>query len=242
MKAIYYVISVSLAAIAVFIYLLLGDTQKSVPKITLSYFVDEKEIAESIVKRLDQEIAKANAFWVGIEPGKIEQLEVAFQLKAEIEKKQGFVTVIADQELGLSKDWLEKFKTVEVVGLKENVKELAQLLGDLEKKNQRYFLLTASLYSTAAIKKNQIHQIKEIQPIHPMTFSFAFFPIKSEFEKQMLFSCFAEDSSGTADWGCMVANKARFMRRRVNEKNPKPWIGAMDLIGEYDYMVLLYKK
>lgn len=242
MKAIYYVIGVSLAAIGIFIYLLLGDTQKSVPKIKLSYFTGEKEIAESIVKRLDQEIAQANAFWVGIEPGKMEQLEVALQLKAELERKQSFVTVIADQELDLSKEWQEKFKAVEVIALKEHVKELGQLLGNLEKNKQKYFLLTASIYSTATIKQNQIHQIKKISGISPLTFSFGYFPVTADLENNMTFPCRTEDHSGTADWGCVVANKARFIRRKIEEKNEKPWIGAMDLIGEKDYMVLLYKK
>lgn len=242
MKAIYWVVGVSLSGIGIFIYLLLGDSQKSVPKIKLSYFIDEKEIAESIVKRLDQEISKANAFWVGVEPGKAEQLEVALQLKNEFEKKQAFITVIVDQELDLSKEWYEKFKTVETVALKANAKDLVQLLGDLEKNNQRYFLLTAAIYSTASIKKNQIHQMKEVKPIHPMTFSLAYFPIRAELEGQMVFPCRTEDHSGTADWGCAVANKSRFIRRKIDEKNEKPWIGAMDLIGEKDYMVLLYKK
>jgi hypothetical protein len=242
MKAIYYVIGVSLAAIGIFIYLLLGDTQKSVPKIKLSYFASEKEIAESIQKRLDQEIAQINAFWVGIEPGKAEQLEVALQLKAELEKKQRFVTVIVDQELDLSKEWLEKFKTIEVIALKEHVKELGQLLGDLEKAKQRYFLLTASIYSTATIKQNQIHQIRTAAGISPMTFSFGYFPVTADLENNMAFPCRTEDHAGTADWGCVVANKARFIRRKIEEKNEKPWIGAMDLIGEKDYMVLLYKK
>lgn len=242
MKAIYWVIGVSVVGIGVFVYLMLGDTQKSVPKIQLSYFVDEKEIAESITKRLEQEISKSNAFWVGVEPGKNEQLEVAVQLKNELAKKQVFNTVIIDQELNLSKEWLEKFQTVEVTSVKENLNALADLLSNLEKNKQRYFLLTASIYSTASIKKNQIHQMQELKGIQPTTFSFAYFPIRTELEGNMLFSCSTEDHAGTADWGCAVANKARFVRRKVNEKNEKPWIGVMDLIGENDYMILTYKK
>lgn len=242
MKAIYYVIGVSMAAIGVFIYILLGDTQKSVPKIKLSYFTGEKEIAESVIKRLEQEISQTNSYWIGVEPGKSEQLEVALQLKSELEKKQNFITVLVDQELDLSKEWIEKFKAVELISIKENVKVLAQLLGDLEKNKQSYFVLTASIYSTAAIKQNQIHQVKQISPISPMTFSFGYFPITADLEASMLFPCITEDHSGTSEWGCMVANKARFIRRKIDEKNEKPWIGAMDLIGEKDYMLLLYKK
>lgn len=242
MKAIYYVIAVTAVAIGVFIYLMLGDTQRSVPKIKLSYFADEKSIVQSITESLNPELALMNYFWVGIEPGKAEQIEVALQLKQDLEQKAAFSTVIVDQELGLAKEWLEKFGAVEVVLLKENLKDVANLLGDLESRQQRYFLLTASIYSTALIQKNQIHQAKQIKPIQPMTFSFAYFPIHAEDEKNMLFPCRTEDHSGTSEWGCAVANKSRFMRRRINKKNEKPWIGAMDLIGDKDYMVLLYKK
>ncbi len=242
MKAIYWVIGVTVVAVGVFIFLLLGDTQKTIPKIQLSYFVDEKEIAESIQKRLDQEISKSNSFWIGLEPGRDEQLEVALQLKQQLEKSAPFQTVILDQELNLRKEWVEKFKVVETIGIKENFQSVVALLADMEQKNQRYLVITASIYATPLIKKNQIHQMKEIKPIQPMTFSFAFFPVRSELESSMLFGCNTEDHAGVSDWGCAVANKARFVRRKISEKNPKPWIGIMDLIGEKDYMLMLYRK
>lgn len=242
MKAIYWVLGVSVIAVGVFIFLFLGDAQKSLPKIKLSYFVDEKEIALSITKILAQEIAKQNVFWIGVEPEKVEQLEVALQLKKQLEKEKPFRTVIVDQELHLKKEWLENFGAVETVMIKENISSVGELLSELEKRNERYFLLTASIYSTPMIKQNQIHQMKAIKLIQPMTFSFAYFPIFADLEANMLFPCNTEDHAGTSDWGCAVANKSRFMRRRIEQKNPKSWIGAMDLIGEKDYMLLLYKK
>lgn len=242
MKAIYWVVGVSVIALGVFIYLFLGDSQKSLPKIKLSYFVNEQEIAESITKILARELSNQNSFWVGIEPEKSEQLEVALQLKMQLEKVKPFRTVIVDQELNLKKEWLEKFNVVEVLLLKDSVKPLSELLSELEKKNERYFLLTASIYSTPLIKENQIHQVKQLKLIQPMTFSFAYFPIFADLEANMLFPCNTDDHSGTSDWGCAVANKSRFMRRRIEQKNPKSWIGSMDLIGEKDYMILLYKK
>jgi hypothetical protein len=242
MKSVYWVVGVAVIGVGVFIYLLLGDTQKTIPKIQLSYFIDEKEIAESVVKRLDQEISQHNFFWVGIEPDKTEQLEVALQLKNEIQKKKAFKTVIIDQELGLKKEWLEKFQAVEITSIKENIKDVSALLASLEKTHQPYFVLTAAIYSTPLILKNQIHQMKEMNSIKPMTFSFAYFPVRAELEKAMLFPCNTEDHAGVSEWGCTVANKSRFIRRKVNEKNEKPWVGSMDLIGETDYMLLLYKK
>jgi hypothetical protein len=242
MKAIYWVIGVSACGLGIFIYLFLGDTQKSLPKIKLSYFVDENEIAESVDKILAQEISKQDFYWIGIEPDKLEQLEVVLKLKQQLEKNKPFRTVIVDQELGLKKEWLEKLKAVEVTSVKENMTALTELLGQLEKNKERYLLITASIYSTPLILKNQIHQMKTAKSIFPMTFSLAYFPIKAEYESRMLFSCNTEDHAGTSDWGCVVANKSRFIRRRIDEKNVKPWIGVMDLIGEKDYMLLLFKK
>lgn len=242
MKAIYWVIGVSIAGLILFGYVLIGDTQKSVPKIQLSYFVDEKEIAESIERRLSQEISRSQSFWIGVEPEKNEQLEVAYQLEKVLQKTKNFKTVIIDAELNLSKEWIEKFQTVETISVKDSISTLAGLLSDLEKQKLSYLLITASIYSTPLIKLNQLHQIKNLKPIQPMTFSFAYFPTNADNESNMTFACSTEDHSGTAEWGCMVANKARFIRRRINADNSKPWIGAMDLIGETDYMILLFRK
>jgi hypothetical protein len=242
MKAIYWVIAVAVVGIVSFIYILLGDTQKTIPKIKLSYFVDEKEIAQSIDKRLAQEIAQNNFFWIGVEPGKTEQLEVVLKMKAELEKTKPFRTVILDKELELPQAWIEKFKAIEVVSVKESLSAMGELFAQFEKNKERYLLITASLYSSPLVKKNQLNQMKEKYKIWPMTFSLAYFPVTAELEKEMLFPCLTEDHSGVSDWGCVVVNKARFTRRKVDEQNPKAWIGLMDLIGEKDYMVLLRKK
>lgn len=242
MKAIYWVIGVALFGIGLFIFILVGDSQKFVPKIKLSYFKDEQEISEAVVKRLSQEISKESYFWVGVEPEKNEQLEVALQLKKQLEQVQAFSVVLIDQELNLSPLWLQKFKPTEVVSIKQNIAQVADKLFEYESKKQNYFLLTASIYTTPIIKQNQIHQIKLLKAIRPTTFSYAFFPITVEDEAKMLFRCLTEDHSGTSDWGCAVVNKARFIRRKINNKNNKDWVGLMDLIGEKDYMLLINKK
>jgi hypothetical protein len=242
MKAIYWVIAVAVVGIVSFIYILLGDTQKTIPKIKLSYFVDEKEIAQSIDKRLAQEIAQNNFFWIGVEPGKTEQLEVVLKMKAELEKTKPFRTVILDKELELPQAWIEKFKAIEVVSVKESLSAMGELFAQFEKNKERYLLITASLYSSPLVKKNQLNQMKEKYKIWPMTFSLAYFPVTAELEKEMLFPCLTEDHSGVSDWGCVVVNKVCFTRCKVDEQNPKAWIGLMDLIGEKDYMVLLRKK
>lgn len=242
-KTLIWIATVSIVAVGFFIYVLLGDAQKTIPKIKLSYFVSETEIAESVEKRLSQDLQKAKNFWVGLEPEKPEQIEVALQLKNQFEKKTPFTVVIIDQELGLSKEWIEKFKATEVVALKNSLAQVAPLLADLEIKGTPYFLLTASIYSNPLIKKNQINQIKEQHPtVKPFTFSFGYFPLTQDQERNSIFKCSTDDHSGVSEWTCAVVNKARLIRRRYDDKIQKPWVGAMDLVGENDYMLILNKK
>ncbi len=242
MKSIYWVIAVVAFSVSVFIYLLLGDAQKTVPKIKLSYFESETEVAESVTKILSQVLENRSSFWVGVEPGRNEQLEVAFQLMQQLQKVKPFSKVLVDEELSLSKEWLEKFSATDSVAVKNNLDSTGEMLAALEKSSQPYIVITANIYSAPTIIGNQIHKLKEKYLIKPTTFSLAYFPVTAEEEKNMMFPCRTEDHAGTAGWGCTVANKARFTRRKIDFKNTKPFIGLMDLIGEQDYMILLKKK
>ena len=242
MKTIYWVIAVVVVSVSGFIFLLLGDAQKTVPKIKLSYFGTEAEIADSVTKILSQALQKKSFFWIGIEPDKSEQLEFVLQLKKSLEKNKPFSKVIIDQELKLPLEWLQKFNATDSVAIKSNLTSTGEMLSFLEKNNESYVVITASIYSTPAIVGNQIYQLKEKFQIKPTTFSLAFFPTTTDEEKLMLFPCQTEDHSGTSAWGCEVANKSRFTRRKVDFKNTKPWVGLMDLVGEQDYMILLKKK
>ncbi len=242
MKTIYWVIGVAVISIGVFIFLILGDAQKSVPKIKVSYFSNETEIAEAVTKILSQVIEKNSFYWVGVEPEKLEQLEVVYQLQNQLSKVKPFNRVIVDTELRLPKEWLEKFKATDAVSIKETVNATGELLQTLEKNGERYFLITAAIYSTPKIQQNQINQMKSKYLIKPITFSLAYFATTTEEERNMIFGCRTEDHSGASEWGCAVLNKSRFSRRKVNQANEKSWVGLMDLIGEKDYMILLKKK
>ena len=79
--ALYWVIGVSLASMLAFVYLVVSDAPKTLSKIKLSYFTDESEIAMNVSKRLFQEIGAHQNYWIGIEPGKPEQIEVAAKIK-----------------------------------------------------------------------------------------------------------------------------------------------------------------
>jgi len=243
MKAIYWVAGVSIIAIGIFISIVLGDAQKTVPKIKLSYFTNEQEIAESILKRLDQEIGQNKSFWVGVEPDKKDHLDVAEKIRQQIVIKNGpFDEVIADSELRLDDEQLKALQVTQVVPLKNDLIKTGELLSGLEKQNKKYFFLTASIYSTSFIKDNQIHSLKEKFQINPMTISIGYYSATPEEESDEQFRCDTEDKSGTSNWGCAVLNKARGTRRRFEFNIKKPWSGVMDLTGEKDYILLLRRK
>lgn len=245
MKSKSVILGISAALIIVivaFVYYFLEDSSKTLPKIKLSYFVDAEEISEAVASRLSQEIAGQKFFWIGMEPEKLEQVDVVAALKNKILKNVQLKHVIVDDELLLSKEALQKISPTVTFAFKENLHQAGEKLQQLEKNQEPYLFLTASIYTNSFLKENPMHKLKEKFMLTPVTFSLAFFPLNFEDEKNMLFPCLTEDKSGTADWGCAVANKARFTRRKIDEKNQKPWVGLMDLSGEKDYILLLRKK
>ncbi|MGZ3725725.1 MAG: hypothetical protein ACXWQQ_07985, partial [Pseudobdellovibrio sp.] len=189
-----------------------------------------------------QEIRQNKNYWVGVEPDKTEQLDVALKLKNEIEKKSPFDKVFIDSELSLSPENLKKFGVVETVSVKDDLFNFGEKLAALEKENKTYFLVTAAIYSTSMLKDNPIHKLKEKFMIKPMTFSMGYFTTTPDDERNLLFPCDTEDHTGVKDWACFVISKARGLRRKIDTKNAKPWIGVMDLSGENDYIVVLKKK
>jgi hypothetical protein len=226
----------------VFVYLVLSDAPRTVPKISLSYFADEQEIADSIEKILHLELAQANSYWIGIEPDKKDQIDVAEKLIQKLQKNTPFQKVIVDSELGLSAEELKQLGMTEKILVKDDVFKLGEELEKSEKENTPYLVITASIYSTSLLPGNPIKRIKEKFPLKATTFSFGYFATDLQDEKNLLFACNTEDHAGIKDWGCFVASKARGSRRRLNLNNPKPWIGLMDMSGERDYIVLVKRK
>jgi hypothetical protein len=238
----YWVIGVIAASMVLFVYLVITDAPRTLPKISLSYFADENEVAESIEKRLHLELSQANSFWIGIEPDKKEQLAVVESLIKILSKNQQIQKIIVDGELGLTSDELKQVGMTEKVFLKEDIYKLGEELQTFENQNTPYVVITASIYSTSLLPGNPIKKLKEKFPLKATTFSFGYFATDLQDEKNFLFACNTEDHAGIKDWGCFVANKARSSRRRLDINNPKPWIGLMDMSGERDYIVLTKKK
>lgn len=238
----YWVIGVIAASMVFFVYLLLSDAPRTLPKISLSYFVDENEIVDSVEKRLHLELMEANQFWIGIEPDKKEQLAVVSRLITTLSAKAPFQKIIADKELQLTNDEMKMLGVNDVVSVKEEVYQLGDLIQKYQADKTPYVLITASIYSTSLLPGNPIHKLKAKNPVLATTFSLAYFTVSLEDEKKLLFNCNTEDHSGIKDWGCFVVNKARTVRRKLKLQNPKPWIGLMDMSGEHDYIVLLKKK
>ncbi|MBY0553114.1 hypothetical protein K2P97_01210 [bacterium] len=240
--AILWVLLVAAAAIGVFVYLVIGDAPRTLPKIKLSYFVDEQEVAESVGKRLFQEINQNKFYWFGTEPGKPEYLDIITEIKKELSKKYQFTRVILDSELGLTKADSVKLGVTDEVNFKENISIVGQKFSELEQKGTPYIFITASIYTTSLLINNPLHTLRQKFSIKPMTFSLAYFPTDIDDEKNMLFGCRTEDHSGTSEWGCVVVSKARVNRRKIEPENQKPWLGIMDLSGEQDYILVLKKK
>lgn len=243
-RPLFFTMLLVLIAAGTVIYFTLGEAQRTLPKIKLSYFKDNVEFAQSIEMRLHLEIGQNKHFWIGYEPEKENQIDLALQLKGEIEKSIGaFNLVLIDRELGLSSEKLGLFGKTELISLKAHFAETAEIIK--ANKDKKILVITAAIYSTNLIKQNPRGQIFDLTQIRPMTFSMGYFPATLEDEKYNVFRCDTEDKTGTSPWGCAVLGKARAMRRKIDQKKlqqtPPLRLGLMDLTGENDYMILVGK-
>ncbi|MFN3453411.1 MAG: hypothetical protein ACK41T_00525 [Pseudobdellovibrio sp.] len=242
-KPLIFVLIASSLALTALIWLNINDAQRTVPKIKLSYFKDLNEFSSSIEKRLNLEIGQKDYVWIGVEPEKKNQLQLTLLLKSEIEKnhQKPFDLIILDKELRVPAEVAAGFGVYQEVELKENIEAFTDLIS--KNIDKRILVITASIYSTNLVQKNPYSRAKDILQKRPLTFSMAYFPTDTEDEKNSMFICRTEDNSGTREWGCTSLNKARSVRRRIQEDKIKSdlKLGLMDLTGESDYMILLGK-
>lgn len=238
MKPLYFVIAACVVGLGLFLSVFLGDAQKTLPKIKLSYFSSTDEVSEAVEHILQQEMLNEKSFWVGVEPEKKLHVELAASLVKSIEQRNGkFDMIFVDEELKLPPEQMQLFPNATPITLREKWGDFAEQIQTLNDK--KYFVLTASIYTTTFLKQNPIAKIKEKNQIKPFTFSTGYFSANTEDEKNGLFPCAsAEDRTGINEWGCAMVNKSRSQRRRI-EDTKKPIMGLMDLTGEKDYMILI---
>lgn len=240
--AFYWVLIVAIVSIGVFAYLVKVDAPQTTPKIELSYYEDEQAIADSVGTILVHEIEQNKFYWIGVEPDKVEYVDVASALIKKLKTQHTFQKIIIDQELNLKDDQLAQLSFTDVIAVKEDLHSLGEKLQEFEKSGVSYILVSASIYTNTLLKKNPLHVLKEKHNLSPLTFSFAYFPTTGEDEKNMIFPCRTEDQTGTSEWGCVIVNKARFARRKIISNNLKSWVGLMDLSSEKNYILVLKKN
>ncbi len=237
-KAVCYIIAIFAVGLSALIYFSLGQSEKTVPKIRLSYFKNTSEVSQSIGKILQQQLITQKYFWIGVEPGHDHHLQLITSI---LETWPAFDLIILDQELSLSKESIEKLKVTHLYYVRENWFELAKLIQ--QNADKKILVITAAIYSTNLLKENPVHKVLKQTSLKPVTFSMGYFAVNTDDEKKNIFRCVTDDKEGVAAWGCLVLNKARSQRRKIDSsKIAEPsnlMAGMMDLTGEKDYMLLL---
>jgi len=242
-KPLFFILLFSIICLVVLMNMNLDESQKTVPKIKLSYFKNNVEFVGAIEQRLHQEILQNKHIWIGVEPEKQNHLDFALKLKTEIEKKIGqFDKIIIDKELGLPHQIISMFGDTKDIAVKDNWSQLAEFIQ--QHQDKKLLIITAAIYSTNLIKQNPIDKVKSaVSGYKPMTFSAGRFALSLDDEKNNLFRCDTEDKTGVGEWGCAVINKARTVKRKVDLKklkdNPGMILGLVDLTGQNDYMILI---
>lgn len=243
LKAAHYMVAVFIAGVIALVYFSQGQSQESEPKIKLSYFKTNTEVTEAIHGILKQDhMHNQNHYWFGIEPGAPNELLIYKELKETIEKENGpFDVIYVDRELKLSPENKALFGAPAVREIKEDWGSVAKDLQ--ENSTKKTLVITAAIYSTNLIPKNPIYKMKEASGITPVTLSMGFFAAKTAEESKNIFRCVTDDQEGISGWGCVVVNKARGQRRKIDMTKIDPpnslITGLMDKTGDKDYMILV---
>ncbi len=237
-----WVLTVMVVSIGAFFYLIQDEKSATSAIVPPQFFTDEAEMTEAIRNNLPPEVFGSRHFWIGLEPDKSEQIGVAAALIQKIKLQNPIAKIIVDQELGLKPAELQMLGYTDLIFAKENIYLIGEKLQQLEKQKTGYIFISAAIYTTSLLKKNPIGLLKDQYGIKPVSFSFAYLPVSTEDEKDMVFGCSTDDHSGTAAWGCVVVNRARFARRKYSAGNSKSWFALLDQTEENSFILLLRKK
>lgn len=232
---------VVVVSVLVFIFLIRDDKPAAESIIPLKSYAEAGELAQSVALALEKQISQKKFYWIGVEPGKSEHIEVAVALINQINKSTTVKKIFIDQELGFKKNELSFFNQFEEVTFKENLYKIGEKIKEYETSSTPYILITASIYTTSILKKNPFDVLNQKFQINPLRFSLGYFPLDQDDEKNFLFPCSTDDHTGTADWGCVVLNRSRFTRRKINTKTQNTWWALLDSKDPLDYILLIKK-
>lgn len=228
-------------SIVTFLYLVQGQAPATTAILAPGQFLDEAAVAESVSKSLPRAVLQNNFFWLGIEPEKAEQVRIAAAIINNLKAENKIQKVIVDLELSLKPEFLKLMGLTDMILTKENLYLLGEKLQELEKNNIGYIFISASIYTTSVLKKNPYDILTGQYRLKPVSISFAYLPTSVADEKNMLFTCRTEDQAGTAEWGCVVVNRARIVRKKLIPDLSKKWFALMDQASENSYILLLKK-
>lgn len=234
--------AVFISSIAVFVYLVKSDGVNIQSQLAISRYANDAELNEVLAENLSESIQQNNSYWIGIEPGKTEQIPLIVGFLAKLKEQHSIAHVIVDYELRLSKEQLESLNPSDVISLKEHLYDIAEKLQKLEQEKVSYVLITAAIYSTSILDRNPLDIMKKQFALSPMTLSLSYLPLKTEDERDMVFPCkTADDHTGTALWGCNIVNKVRIVRKQIVPDTEKPWTAFLDRSGPSDFILVLNK-
>lgn len=237
-----WVLLVLTLSIVSFFYLVKVDEPVSQTLLAAQSFKDDAQVAASLVDKIPPASLTNKFFWIGIEPDKSEQIELALALISQLKNHNVIQRIIVDQELNMKPDILKLFGHTDLIFAKENIYSLGEKLQELERNNIGYIFVSASIYTASILKRNLINLLVEKYNLKPVSFSLAYLPVSSFDEKNMVFGCSTDDQTGTSQWGCAVINRSRFARKKLAFENSDIWFGLMDSTSENFYNVIMKKK
>ncbi|RYZ81626.1 MAG: hypothetical protein EOP06_23180 [Proteobacteria bacterium] len=236
MKYIYWICAsiVLLSGIGFSVYF--GVQPKSIPKITYSHFETPSKLADAIVLRMNQELKGMPLVFLGVMPGRTQDLEVwkSFLQQSHIPGMQ-YQALVVDPDLPGA---VEAFPGAVKIDLQRETERFIEGAKKAREQGLRMAVIVPTIYSSQILKDNPVSTIKKTSDLQPASFSLVGFPRNADQEKTQDLPCLMGpgDRKGTGDIGCVVQNKARLIYRKKSK--PAMYEGLMDLVGERDYLIL----
>lgn len=244
MKYLYWfcVAAVICGGVAVSVYF--GAQSKTIPKISLSYFSDDKEISEAILKRLRLEIINSPHLALGVEPERAEHLKIwkTFLLQATQDPQTGYQKIFIDEDLFhfMSPEEKIEWGAAEQVSFKNDLENYSHRIQEALKSNARVVIIAPNIYTFQTLANSPAHLLKETLKTPITSISTTFIPVQDGDQEKMMFPCVTDselDTTSTGALGCLIQQKSVMIRRKVKDNGKT--IGLLDLSGESDYLLFI---